>query len=139
MLSITHLIQIWMLRGKRSFARLDYILNSWFLKLECKKDIFHLLVIVSLQISACFSQEHWLWTMTLHVIYLKFLCQPKVYNSHGEFASLQVVNKIITIRLTPKLLMSLSNVYVNQEGANWFFVVNMVNLLFYITRRNPVH
>ena len=30
---------------------------------------------------------------------------------------LQIVNKIISIRLTPKLFMNISKVYVNQGGA----------------------
>ena len=35
--------------------------------------------------------------------------------------------------------MSLSKVYVNQEGADWSFVINEVNLLYQIIRRNPSH
>ena len=35
--------------------------------------------------------------------------------------------------------MSLLRVYLNREGADWFFVANAVNLLFYIVRRNPPH
>ena len=35
--------------------------------------------------------------------------------------------------------MCLSKVCVNQGGANWFFKINEVNLLFYIIKRNPPH
>ena len=33
--------------------------------------------------------------------------------------------------------MSLSKMYANQGGAGLFFVINEVNLLFYIIRKNP--
>ena len=69
----------------------------------------------------------------LHVIYLKFLCQTKSI-THRWIPILQVANKIST-RLTPKLFKSLSKVYMNQGGVDWFFIVNEVNLLFYIIRR----
>ena len=59
--------------------------------------------------------------------------------THLWIPILQVVSKIASIRLTLKLFTSLSKVYVNQEGANWSLVINEVNLLFYITRRNLPH
>ena len=43
------------------------------------------------------------------------------------------------MRLTLKLFTSLSKVYVNQGVVNWFLVINKVNLLFYIIRRNSPH
>ena len=59
--------------------------------------------------------------------------------THRQIPIWQVVNKIRNIRLTPKFFMSLSKVYENQGGANWFFVNNEVNVLFYIIRRNSPH
>ena len=38
--------------------------------------------------------------------------------THRQIPILQLVNKIISIRLIPKLFMSLSKVFVNQGGAN---------------------
>ena len=44
------------------------------------------------------------------------------------------------MRLTPKLFISLSKVFANQRGTDWFFVIKEVYLLFfYIIRRNPPH
>ena len=37
--------------------------------------------------------------------------------THRQIPILQVLNKIISIRLKPKLFMSLSKVYVDQGGA----------------------
>ena len=45
--------------------------------------------------------------ITLHVIYLKFFCQTKTY---WKIPILLVVNKIIGIRLTPKLFESIKSV-----------------------------
>ena len=71
--------------------------------------------------------------MMLHIIYLK--CYNQKVITHRQIPILQVVNKIISIRLTP--FMSLSKMYANQGGAGLFFVINEVNLLFYIIRKNP--
>ena len=35
--------------------------------------------------------------------------------------------------------MGLSKVHVNQGGVDWSFLINEVNLLFYIIRRNTPH
>ena len=60
--------------------------------------------------------------------------------THRRIFILQVVSKIVSIRLTPKVFLSPSKVYVNQGGANWFFMNIEVNLLFYLLiRRNHLH
>ena len=56
-----------------------------------------------------------------------------------KISILQVINERLSIRLPPKLFMSLSKVYVNQGGVDRYFLINEVNLLFYIITGNPQH
>ena len=63
-----------------------------------------------------------------------FSVKPKASNSQA-ISILQVVNKIVTINT--KTLYESMKVYMNQGGANWSFMITKVNLLFYITGRNP--
>ena len=91
-LSITCLKWIWTPQSKQSLACLDYIFNQYI----------------------CFSQEHQLQLMTLHVISTRIPLPKQKSVTHRHIPILQVVNKIISIRLTPRLFMGLSKVYVNQ-------------------------
>ena len=77
--------------------------------------------------------------MMFHIIYIPEIPLPDQKSiTHRRILILQIVNKI-SIRSTSKLLMGLSKVFVNQEVPTDSFVINEVNLLFYIIRRNSPH
>ena len=105
-----------------------------FFKLECKKDQFPIYMLQYL-----FKSVHMFYVLCTYVFtndvacYLAEIPLPNQKSITDKWIPiLQVVNK--TIRLTQKLFMSLSKVYVKKGGVHWFFMINEVNLLFYIIR-----
>ena len=52
----------------------------------------------------------------------RYLCEISLPNEKSiiqrQISVLQLVNKSVSIRFTPKLFLSLSKAYLNQEGAN---------------------
>ena len=91
---------------------------------------------VSLNQYICFSRNidcNW-WRCTLSI--WNSSAKRKVYNRW--ITILQVVSKIVSIRLTPKLFMSIKSVCESRR-CRLIFKINEVNLLFCIIRRNPLH
>ena len=112
-------------------VRLDYILKN-----VRKINFSFTCYSVSLNQYICFSRNidcNW-WRCTLSI--WNSSAKRKVYNRW--ITILQVVSKIVSIRLTPKLFMSIKSVYESRR-CRLIFKINEVNLLFCIIRRNPLH